>query len=96
MKAVWSPTALDDLKGLRTYIAEHDPAAAAAVAGTILDAVDTLKEFPAMGRAGRVPGTREFVITGYPYVVVYTVADEELRIITVLHTARRWPPRRQE
>jgi toxin ParE1/3/4 len=44
-----------------------------------------------MGRPGRVQGTRERVITGTPYLVVYRVRHE-VEILRVLHGAMRWPP----
>jgi plasmid stabilization system protein ParE len=49
------------------YIAEDDRAAAVRVVQRILRSVELLKKNPAMGRAGRVPGTRELVVGGTPY-----------------------------
>jgi plasmid stabilization system protein ParE len=40
------------------------------------------------GRLGREPGTREPVGTRLPYVVVYTVREDAVWIVRVLHTAR--------
>jgi len=92
MKIAWSPTALNDLKSLREYIAADNPAAATATAEAFLSAAENLRQFPARGRAGRVPDTRELVIPGLSYIIVYTVEGDCLKIITVLHTSRRWPP----
>ena len=91
MNIVWSPTALDDLAHLRAYIARHDPAAAGRVGRAILDAVERLTEFPAMGRPGRLPGTRELVVAGTPFVIPYTVREDALEIVAVPHGARKWP-----
>ena len=44
-----------------------------------------------MGRPGRVPGTRELVIPGTPYIVPYRVQGEAIQILRVYHSARRWP-----
>jgi plasmid stabilization system protein ParE len=38
---------------------------------------------PASGRSGRVPGTRELVISGTPYVVPYSVHGETVEILRV-------------
>jgi toxin ParE1/3/4 len=38
-----------------------------------------------------VNGTRELVISRTPYVVIYRIANQEARIVHVLHTAQRWP-----
>lgn len=94
MKIVWSRTATDNLATLRAYIAEHDPSAAAGVSVAILEAVTALERFPSMGRPGRLPNTRELVISGFPYIIPYSLDDRTLRIITVLHTSRKWPPTR--
>jgi toxin ParE1/3/4 len=46
---------------------------------------------PALGRPGRVAGTRELVIPRTPYIVPYRVNGDVVQIITVLHDAQRWP-----
>ena len=74
------------------YIAEHNPAAAARLEQRIIDATDQLVEHPHLGRAGRVPGTRELVVARTPYIVVYEIDRDVVRILRVLHTAQRWPP----
>ncbi len=91
MRIVWSPTALDDLKHVRSYIARRNPAAAADVAKAIPEAVQNLAGHPSMGRPGRLPGTRELVVTGTPFVVPYTVREQAVEIIAVLHGAQLWP-----
>jgi len=53
--------------------------------------VGLLKKNPALGRAGRVAGTRELVVAGTPYVVPYRVRGEAVEILRVFHAARRWP-----
>lgn len=91
MKIVWSPTAIEDLGHIRSYIAARNPPAAATTAQAILRAVETLSRFPAMGRPGRLPDTRELVIPGTPFVVPYRVSGGGLEIIAVLHGRQRWP-----
>jgi len=91
MTIVWSPTAVEDLKHLRAYIEQHDPRAAARVAKAILRGVENLAEFPGQGKPGRVPHTRELVISDTPFIVVYTAVEQTVQIVTVLHTARKWP-----
>ncbi len=91
MRIVWSRDAVRDMRALRAYIAEHDPAAAAGTAARILDAVERLREFPGMSRAGRKPHTRELVVQGTPYVVPYMVGKGRIEIIAVIHGARKWP-----
>ena len=92
MKIVWSPTAIDDLAHVRSYIAQHDPGAATTVGRRIIESIENLRRFPSVGRPGRIPHTRELVITGTPFIVPYTVTENGVEIIAVLHGARRWPP----
>ena len=92
MTLIWSPEAIDDLASLRTYIAEDSPAPAQRVVLHILHNVEALlSEHPAMGRPGRVPGTRELVIPDTPFIVPYRVQAGTIQVLRVFHTARRWP-----
>ena len=91
MRITWSPRARGHLIALRSYIAERNPRAAVTVAGRIRASVDQLAEFPHMGRVGRVPGTRELVISRTPYIAAYVVDADELTILAILHGAQRWP-----
>ena len=59
------------LVSLREFIAKDSSQSAALVAKRILDAVDLLQTQPAMGRPGRVLGTRELVAPNTPYVIPY-------------------------
>jgi addiction module RelE/StbE family toxin len=87
----WLRRALANLDAEAEYIAEDNPAAAGRVVLNILRAVDLLKKNPALGRAGRVAGTRELVVPGTPYIVPYRVRGEAVEILRVFHAARKWP-----
>lgn len=87
----WTPEALDDLDALRAFIGARNPAAASGVLARIFKTISLLADAPGIGHAGRVPGTREFVVTRTPYFVVYRVAAGLLRIDRVIHGARQWP-----
>lgn len=85
------PAAQDDLRATYTYYAERNPAAADRVVGAILNAANGLAQFPLMGRPGAVPGTRERIVTRYPYRVVYHSVDDTVEVLRIIHTARQWP-----
>ena len=89
----WSDLALDDLAGLRAYIAKDNPSAARETALTIVTSVKTLAHNPEIGRPGRVPGTRELVIARSPYIVPYRLRGGSIQILRVYHGARHWPDR---
>ena len=93
MQITWHRRARQDLQAVREYIAAVNPGAARQVAQRILQAVGLLVEQPSLGRPGRVPETRELVITGTPYIVAYRVVDDTIVILRVLHGARQWPER---
>ncbi len=91
MKVEWHPRALVDLDELLVFIAGDSVDAAYGVHDAVTNQVERLSLYPEMGRAGRVPGTRELVINGTPYIAAYRVSDKLVRIFRVLHGARRWP-----
>lgn len=91
MRVRWLRTALANLDAEAEYIAEDNPAAAGRTVQRILRAVKLLGKNPAMGRAGRVAGTRELVVAGTTYILPYRVRGEAVEILRVFHAARKWP-----
>ena len=90
MRVRWLRRALANLGEEAQYIAADNPPAARTVT-TIFAAVDRLARHPAMGRSGRVPGTRELVVSGTPYVIPYRVRGGVLEVLRAFHAARQWP-----
>lgn len=88
----WLNRALRNLKDEEAYIAQDDPQAAERIVVQIENAVALLSDQPALGRVGRVPGTRELVVPDTPYVVPYRVHGGYIYILRVFHGRRRWPP----
>lgn len=91
MTLEWSALALGDRDAIFDYIEAESPRAAIEIDFRIREAVGRLAEFPGSGRPGRIDGTREWVIAGTPYVAVYRIAGNALRILRVLHGAQEWP-----
>jgi toxin ParE1/3/4 len=91
MRIIWRRAALNDLEAVREFIAQENPQAATRVHSAIRAAVDPLANYPNLGRAGRVDGTRELIVVDLPYIVVYRVVQDQVRILSVLHTSRQWP-----
>ncbi|MGB0747212.1 MAG: type II toxin-antitoxin system RelE/ParE family toxin [Magnetospiraceae bacterium] len=83
--------ARDELVLVRRYIGADNPEAAQRVARRLLDAVESLRDHPGKGRPGRLLGTRELVIIGTPYIVLYRVVETRIEILRVMHGARKWP-----
>ena len=87
----WTPIAIGHLRATYEYVAQDNEKAADSVIERILSAAEMLSQYPQLGRAGRAPNTRELVIAGTPFVVVYSLKRTQVRILAVFHTARRWP-----
>ena len=87
----WTEHASVDVVGIARWIAADDPAAADRVADAIFIAVMRLEGFPLSGRLGCVLETRELVVSGLPYLVVYRIEASSVVILRVLHGAMQWP-----
>ena len=70
------------------YIALDNPTAAEGVYRGIVEAARKLSQFPALGRPGRHPETRELSVSGLPYLIVYEVNADAVTILAVFHTCR--------
>ncbi len=84
--------ALTDIDAVYAHIAQDSPQAAQNVLDQIEKMIDHLPDHPKMGRNGRVEGTRELIIPGFPYVVAYELSDPFIDILAIIHTSRRWSP----
>lgn len=92
MRIEWLPEAVGTLGSQLSYIADRNPRAAIDMGDAIESAVSRLGDFPESARPGRVPGTRELVVAGTPFVVIYRIESEVVLILRVLHGAQSWPP----
>jgi plasmid stabilization system protein ParE len=99
MKVEWAPLALADREAVFDFIEAKGSRAAVTTDERIAATVRRLGHFPEIGRPGRVTGTRELVVDGAHFVVVYryhggsndSYDDESITVLRVLHTSRRWP-----
>lgn len=93
MNVNFTPLARDDLAAIRDWIAEDDERAADRVIARIVQTAMMFGQFPQLGRAGLVDGTREFSVVGLPYLIVYQIAsDTDVDVLTIIHTRRIYPP----
>ena len=91
MQIIWLKTALNNLDEMATYIAKDNPVAASQVVSLIFSQVRLLSVNPALGRSGRVLGTRELVITNTYYLVPYRIKNNRVEILRVFHTSQQLP-----
>lgn len=91
MRVVWTPSAISRLEEIQDYIAQDSPQSAYRVAVEITSRTEaTLSNSPFAGRVGHSSGTREFVLRGVPYIVVYQVT-QDVEVLDVWHMSRQWP-----
>lgn len=84
---VWTREALRNVEAIRAYIAQFDPRAAQRMARRLLDAGDSLRDFPHRGRPA--PEARRELPSVPPYVIRYAVREDVVYILRVRHGARR-------
>ncbi|HVO15439.1 MAG TPA: type II toxin-antitoxin system RelE/ParE family toxin [Alphaproteobacteria bacterium] len=87
----WLRAALRDLDAQAPFIASDNPHAAREMISRVRSAVERLAEHPDLGRHGRVPGTRELVVPGTPYVIPYRVRGSAVEVLRLFHGAQRRP-----
>ncbi len=91
MNLEWTLKAIDDLQKAGECMALDNRKAAQRMAERIQEAVEYLIDHPNIGRPGRLSSTRELVISGTPFIVVYWVRGAAVQILRLLHHARKWP-----
>jgi plasmid stabilization system protein ParE len=92
LKVIIRESACDDLEKIVGWIANDNPTSAQSVAERILDAIENkIPFFPRIGRAGRIDGTREWILRGLPYIIVYRFDEvrEAVTILGVFHGAQQ-------
>lgn len=91
MLIIWLKTALKNLDEIAEYIAQENLLAASQIVITIELQVKLLATQPALGRPGRVLGTRELVISNTHYLVPYRIKNNKVEVLRVFHTSRKPP-----
>lgn len=87
MALQWTKTALRTVDEIAGFIAKDNPTRATSFVRELKEAVHKLQLHPGMGRAGRVPGTRELVLHKN-YIAIYRVRGDDVEILRLHHVAR--------
>ncbi len=80
-----------DLEEVYAYVNIDNSTAALRTVTRVLEAIEYLLQFPNMGRAGRLANTRELIVSGTPFIVIYQIRRPDIYVLRILHTARKWP-----
>jgi toxin ParE1/3/4 len=78
------------MKEVDAYISLDNPAETLKTVARVLDAIEYLLQFPNMGRVGRLVGTRELIVSGTPFIVIYQVRRFDIYVLRILHAVRKW------
>ena len=91
----WTDFADIDLEKIEAHIAqEANSIIAIDVVMNIIDSTNLiLQDHPRAGRQGRVKNTRELVIDGVPFIVIYreNISSNCIEVLRILHDAQQWP-----
>lgn len=96
MRVIISNTARGEIARQIAYIQARNPDAARTQRARISQAVALLRDTPRLGKPGRVAGTRELVIAGTPFLLIYALGDNRLEILHLKHGRQQWPPEEEE
>jgi toxin ParE1/3/4 len=88
----WTEQATRQLDQAHDYITlSNSQEVAAQITMHIVTSVQQLATFPMSGRPGRVPGTRELIVSNTPFVVAYRIEKDRIVILAIYHGAQQWP-----
>lgn len=92
------PRASSDLQGIYAFIEQHSPQNAANMTKTLIDAIDSLEEFPfryPVRTPARAPARVVRSMPVPPYLIYYRVDETRLavRVLTVRHGSQPQPKR---
>ena len=88
----WTEQATRQLDQAHDYIAlGNSEEVAERIATRIVTTIQQLTAFPMSGRSGRVPGTRELVISNTPFIAAYAIDHDRIVILALYHGAQQWP-----
>jgi toxin ParE1/3/4 len=93
MIVAWTVDAKSDLDDIWTFIAIDNLDAADRILDRLRTASIQLTMFPKIGRSGRRSKTRELVVSGTNYVLIYRVVRDTVQVLHVRHGNQQWPPK---
>jgi toxin ParE1/3/4 len=88
MRIRWTLAAAADLEHINSYLKERHPHYQQPTVRKLYEAIQSLKEWPLRGHAGREEGTRELLFLPLPYIAVYRVNQENIEILRIYHGAQ--------
>jgi len=88
MRITWSRPAVANLEAIHDYIRRDAPGRADRFVQRLIAAAEPLADFPKMGRVVPEGDGRQREVAFDPYRIIYRIEDDEIYIVTVVHSAR--------
>jgi toxin ParE1/3/4 len=88
-EVIWSDYASIQYLAALRYLAERNEPAAAKLAERIQAALRDLANRP-IGRPGQAEGTFEKIVAKTPYLLVFELVGDELRVLRLFHMSQDW------
>lgn len=92
MRLRWTPRAVADLEEISDYLLSVNPTSRKRLIDRIEAVATYLLQFPHMGKLGLASGTREFVLSGTPYILVFRLKDDVIQILSIRDGRMQLPP----
>jgi toxin ParE1/3/4 len=89
LKVIWTPRARRDLLGIQAYLSQRSPKGAKRVINRILERVAAQVHSPLAAPIEREGPERRLVVTRTPYLVMYDVSGEALRVVAIYHAMQQ-------
>ena len=88
MRLRYTRPALADLDAILDYTTRHSPQGAVRVHSRIQAIIELLLSHPYIGATTNDPAIRRVNISPYPYLIFYEIADDQVIIHAIRHSAR--------
>lgn len=86
---LWTQRAIQHLEAELDYYASINQKLANELSILVTNTVNIITSQPSIGRAGKYIGTREFILSQYPYIIAYRVRNNVLEILAFIHQKRQ-------
>ncbi|HBB87112.1 MAG TPA: type II toxin-antitoxin system mRNA interferase toxin, RelE/StbE family [Blastocatellia bacterium] len=88
-KVVWSPTAIEDIEAIASYISRDSISYAGTVVRRVINSTRNLENFPFAGRIVPEFGVETIrEIFAYSYRIIYRIENETVTVAAVIHGRR--------
>lgn len=87
----WAQSAWEDLDGITDYLRDEGLAFedVEEYVKRLYTAPAHLSRLLGAGKPGRMPSTREWLVKGTPYALIYHVSSDSVQILRVMHGSRQ-------